>query len=186
MSGLLFALLATLLAGIGARDQLTVAGIAARAGQRPGLLMVAVLISVATASAAAYGGALLAPLMPNGDARLILASLALALAGGEMLILKARPMPDEPTQSLGAIAIVLAAHQLTDAVRFLIVAIAVATRAPFSAGLGGALGGACVVLAGWLGAQALPVRQLSLIRRGVGAMLLLVAGYVALKALGRA
>ena len=184
MSGLLFAFLATLLAGIGARDQLTVAGIAARQGQRPGLIMTAMATSIATASAAAYGGALLAPLM-GGDARLVFAALALAFAGAEMLVFSARRMPDEPTQSLGATAIVLSAHQVTDASRFLILAIAAATHAPISAGLGGALGGTTIVLAGWLAADKLPGRQLAMIRRLVGAGLLILAAVVAMKAMGR-
>lgn len=185
MSGLIFALLATLLAGIGARDQLTVAGIAARQVQRPGLLGVAAATSIATSGAAAYGGALLAPMM-GGNARLMFAALALAFAGVEMLIFAPRRMPEEPTQSLGATAIVLAAHQLTDAARFLVFAIAVATRAPISAGIGGAFGGACVVLAGWLAAENLPARQLSMIRRVVGTGLLLLAVVLAMKAMGRA
>jgi Ca2+/H+ antiporter, TMEM165/GDT1 family len=184
MSGLLFALLATLLAGIGARDQLTVAALAARQGQRPGLILIAMATSIATAAAAACGGALLAPLMA-GDARLMFAGLALAFAGGEMLFFSARRMPDEPTQSLGATAIVLSAHQLTDASRFLIFAIAVATHAPIPTGLGGALGGAGVVLAGWLAAGNLPKRQLSIIRRSVGAGLLILAAVLAMKAMGR-
>ncbi len=141
--------------------------------------------SMATAAAAAYGGALLAPLLA-GNVRLMFASLALALAGGEMLLFSARRMPDEPTQSLGAIAIVLSAHQLTDAARFLVLAITVATRAPLSAGLGGALGGACVVLAGWLAAENLPTARVSLIRRPVGGALLILALVLALKAMGRA
>lgn len=185
MSGFLFTFLATLLTGVGARDQRTVAGLAARAGQRPGLLIVALLTSIMTAGAAAYGGALLAPLM-GGNARLMFAGLALAFAGGEMLVFTARRMPDEPTQSLGAIAIVLGAHQLTDAARFLVLAIAVATRAPISAGVGGAFGGACVVAAGWLAAEALPKGGLSTIRRLSGAALLGLAIFVTLKALGRA
>lgn len=185
LSGLLFAFLATLLAGIGARDQLTVAGIAARQGARPGLIGVAVATSIVTAAMAAYGGSLLAPLLA-GDARLMFASLALALAGGEMLLLSARRMPDEPTQSLGAIAIVLSAHQLTDAARFLVFAITVATRAPISAGLGGALGGTCIVLAGWLAAGTLPTARLSLIRRPVGGALLILATVLAMQAMGRA
>ena len=184
MSGLHFALLATLLAGIGARDQLTVAGIAARQGQRPGLIMTAMATSIAAAAAAAYGGALLAPVM-GGDARLIFAALALAFAGAEMLVFSARRMPDEPTQSLGATAIVLSAHQMTDASRFLILAIAAATHAPISAGLGGALGGTGVVLAGWLAAGSLPKRQLSMIRRSVGAGLLILAAGLAMRAIGK-
>lgn len=48
MTGFLFAFLACLIAGIGARDQLTVAALAVRQGQRPLLLVVAVLVSIAT------------------------------------------------------------------------------------------------------------------------------------------
>ena len=94
-------------------------------------------------------------------------------------------MPDEPTHSLGATAIVLLAHQLTDAARFLVFAIAVATAAPIPAGLGGAVGGSATVAAGWLFAAELGRFRLGLVRRIIGAILLALAAWLALRALGR-
>ena len=184
MSGLIFALIATLLAGIGARDQMTVAGLALRGGQRWGLLFVAVATSLATAAFAAWAGLKVAPLL-TANARLIFAAIALALAGGESLLLAPRRLPDEPTQSLGAIALVLLAHQLSDAARFLIFAIAVATAAPLSAGLGGAIGGAATVTAGWMFAGELGRFRLAALRRIVGAVLLVLALWLIARAFGR-
>lgn len=184
MTGLIFALFATVLAGIGARDQMTVAALAARQGQRPGLLVVAIMISLATAAFAAFAGLKVAPLL-TANARMIFAAIALALAGGESLLLAPRRLPDEPTQSLGATAIVLLAHQLTDAARFLVFAIAVATAAPIPAGLGGAVGGSATVAAGWLFAAELGRFRLGLVRRVIGAILLALAAWLALRALGR-
>ncbi len=184
MTGLIFALLATVLAGIGARDQLTVAALAARQGQRPGLLMIAVIASVATAAFAAFAGLKVAPLL-TANARMIFAAIALALAGGESLLLAPRKLPDEPTQSLGATAIVLLAHQVTDAARFLVFAIAVATAAPIAAGLGGAVGGSATVAAGWMFGAQLGRFRLGMVRRVIGAILLALAGWLALRALGR-
>lgn len=185
MTGFMFALLATLLAGIGARDQMTVAALAMRQGQRPGLLVVAVLTSIATAAFAAYAGLKVAPLL-TANARMIFAAIALALAGGESLLLKPRPSPEEPTQSLGATAIVLVAHQVTDAARFLVFAIAVATAAAIPAGLGGAVGGAVTVVAAWLLAAELGRVPLVALRRTIGVVLLALAAWLALRALGRA
>lgn len=185
MTGFIFALLATLLAGIGARDQMTVAALALRQGQRPGLLGIAVLTSIATAAFAAYAGLKVAPLL-SANARMIFAAIALALAGDESLLLRPKHLPEEPTQSLGATAIVLTAHQLTDAARFLVFAIAVATAAPIPAGLGGAVGGAATVTAGWLLAAELGRLPLVAARRMIGVVLLALAVWLALRALGRA
>ena len=184
MSGALFALLATLLTGIGARDQMTVAGLTQRGGQRWGLLFVAVLTSLATAAFAAWAGLKVAPLL-TANARLIFAAIALALAGGESLLLAPRRLPDEPTQSLGATALVLLAHQLSDAARFLIFAIAVATAAPLPAGLGGAIGGGATVTAGWMFAEELGRFRLTVLRRIVGAVLLVLALWLVARAFGR-
>lgn len=186
MTGLLFAFIACLLAGIGARDQLTVAGLAARQGQRPLLLAVAVLTSVATAGVAAWAGLMVLPILAgNTNGGLILAALATTFAGGEMLLLRAKGLPDEPTQSLGATGIVLMAYQLTDAGRFFVFALAIASAAPIPAGLGGALGSAMAVTLGWMAGEALPVRQVGLVRRVIGGLLLGLAAWLALRGLGR-
>ena len=184
MSGALFALIACALAGIGARDQLLVAGLAARNGSRPGLLVVALLSSISTAGIAAFAAQAVLPLLA-ADARQLLAALALGLAGAEMLLAKPARLGAEPTHSLGATAIVLLAQQLTDAARFLVFALAVGTGAPLAAGAGGAIGGAAAVAAGWLAGDDLLTLRLTLVRRVAGAVLLVVAAGLALTVLGR-
>lgn len=184
MSGFYFTLLAVLLAGLGGRDQAAVAGLTARQGARPAVLAVGIVISIATAVAAAWGASLVAPMLAP-PARLVLAAMALGLAGAESLLLSPPRRPAEPTHSLGALAVVLAAHQITDAPRFLVFAIAVATNAPIPAGLAGALGGAALLAAGWFSPDFVARPVLRKLRRGVGAILLLVAAFLALRAFGR-
>ena len=186
MSGFLFAFIAALLAGIGARDQLTVAGLAARNGQRLGLLAVAVLCAAMTGVIAGWAAGLVVPLLEgNARAGQVLIAVALAFAGAEMLVLGARKPPEEPTQSLGATGIVLTAHQLTDAARFFIFAIAAATAAPIPAGAGGAVGGIAVVALGWIAAEDMPLKLSSIVRRSLGVVALLLAVWFAMHGLGR-
>ena len=184
MSGFLFAFIALLVTGIGARDQLLVAALSHRRGQRPAVLLVGAASAALTAGIAAGGAALVIPML-NGNARLFLAALALGLAGAEMLIARASPTPREPTDSLGAFALVLFVQQLTDAARFMLFGIAVATGAFLPAALGGAAGGAGVIEAGWIAAGALAQRSVVPLRRGLGAAVLVVAAVLALWATGR-
>lgn len=183
MTGFYFTLLAVLLAGLAARDQLTVAGLTLRQGARPGVLVTGIVISFATGAAAAWAGSLIAPLLPS-NARLFLAALALGFAGGESLLFSPGRNPEEPTLSLGALALVLVAHQLTDAARFLVFAIAVATNAPIPAGLGGAIGGAALLAAAWLAPELVTLPLLRRLRRVVGVVLLVVALFLGLRAIG--
>lgn len=183
MTGLFFALLATLIVGIGARDQLLVAHLAERQGARPALLLVALASGTLAAGLAAWGGAQVAELMA-GRARLLVVALALVLGGLEMLVLAPRRAPLEPTHSLGAFAIVIFAVQLTDAARFLVFAIAVLTRAPLTSGLGGAIGAMAVVTAGWAAFALLRSPGLVWLRRGLGLALLLIGLAVGPMAIG--
>lgn len=182
MSGFLFAFLAVLLVGVGARDQATVAALSVRLGASNPLLAVATACSLASAAFAAWAAQAVLPMLA-GDARLVLAAMALGLAGGEMLVLGPRRAPDEPTQSLGAIGIVLLAQQVIDAARFIVFALAVGTAAPLSAGLGGAVGGAAVVAMGWAAGPLVADPRLGRLRRAVGLVLLAVAALTALAAL---
>lgn len=184
MAGFYFTLLAVLLVGFGARDQATVAALTQRQGGRPGVLLVAIAVSMASAALAAWGATLVAPLLP-AKARLILAAMALGLAGAEALVLVPRRQPEEPTLSLGALAIVLFAQQLTDGVRFLVFAIAAATAAPIAAGMAGAVGGGVLLVAGWVAPDLIGHPRMRLIRRAIGVVVLLVAAFVALRAFGR-
>jgi hypothetical protein len=184
MTGFYFTLLAVLLAGFGGRDQATVAGLTRQQGGRPGVLLVGIAVSVATAAFAGWAATLVAPLLIP-KARMILVALALAFAGAEALLVAPRRLPAEPTASLGALAVVLLAHQLTDAARFLVFAVAVASNSPIGAGLAGAVGGGVLMAAGWTAPQMLAHARARLARRLVGAALLLTAAFIALRAFGR-
>ena len=180
MAGFYFTLLAVLLSGLGARDQVTVAGLALKQGFRWPVLVVGVLVSVATAALAAWAATLIAPLMPS-PARLFLSAIALAFAGAESLVLAPRSRPQEPTHSLGALTIVLIAHQLTDAPRFLVFAVAIAAAAPVNAGIGGAIGGIALIAAGCAVPELVTHPRARLARRLVGVALLLLAAWIALR-----
>lgn len=181
MSGFLFALLAVFLAGIGARDQVLVAALSARQGARPMALVVALVCAMASGALVAWLSGIALPRMGPVQ-RQMFAALALGLAALEMLFARKTRVPVEPTHSLGAFAVVLLAQQLTDAARFLIFAIAVATSANIAAGLGGMLGGAGVVAGGWLGGDLLLQRNLAPLRRAVGLVLLMVAVWIGVNA----
>lgn len=179
MTGFLLAFLAIVVAGTGARDQLLIAALAARQGQRPALLLVAAASAALAAGAALWLAASFAPQLAS-PARQMLAVLALALAAVEMIALRSRRVPVEPTQSLGAFAVVLLALQLTDAARFVLFAIAVASLLPGAAALGGALGGIAVAAIGWAGGAEWLAQPLQRVRRGLGVVLLIVAGTLGL------
>jgi hypothetical protein len=169
----LLAFVAVVLAGLGARDQLLLAGLnARRAGSM--VWIVALATSVATAWIAAQAAVAVGPVL-RGNARPIFAGLALAIAGLECLVIVGRRTPAEPTRSVAAAAIVLLAHQIADGARFLIFAIAVGANAPTAAALGGALGGAVSVTAGWIAGEALPLNRLRATRRIIGGLLVLAA-----------
>ncbi len=184
MNGFLFALLAVQLAGIGARDQILVAQMTAKQGLRPSLLLIAILTSTITAIAAGWAAAE-APLELGRTPRLAFAALALALGGIESLLFSRPKPPKEPTQSLAAAAIVLFAHQLTDAGRLLIFALAIATNSPLAV-VGGAIGGAAALVMGWLGGAELlgNPRRLQVARGISGALLLFTACGVMLVVIG--
>ena len=118
MTPLLFAMVASLLAATGARDQLLVARLAAALGRGNGLLVVALASSAMTATIAAWAGAMLARTMSESAATMFVA-IALLLAAGECAWPNRERAPREPTRSLGAMAIVLFARQLTDASRLI-------------------------------------------------------------------
>lgn len=187
MNGLLLAMLAVLTAGIAARDQLTLATLSLRrgagAGQK-GWPATAVAVSLISATVAAWGAVLALPLLP-ANARQFAAAVALVLGGGEMLLARQRRVPSEPTRSLAALAIVLFAQQLTDAARFLIFAIGLATAAPVPSGIGGALGGIGSVLLGWMAPQLVTTRTAIWLRRGAGLLLLTIGLMIGLRATDR-
>ena len=180
---MIFALLAVLVVGVGARDQLLVAQLAVRQGRHPVALVMALASAGATSALAAWAALALTAQM-SGDARLFFAALACGFAGLELVFARPPKPPAEPTHSLGAFLIVLLAQQLTDAARFLVLAVALARGARIAAGVGGALAAMAVVAAGWLAGNALASRSFVGLRRGLGAAMLIVGAGLALRALG--
>lgn len=184
MSALLFALVGSFLAATGARDQLLVAQLRSRLGASSGLLAVALGGAAATAALAAWAGSRLAGGMSE-DAATMFVALALLLAAAELAWPNTVKPPAEPTRSLGAIALVLFTRQLTDASRFLVVAVAVALASPQMAALGGAIGGGAAVGLGWAAGAELERRvPVRLIRRILAGALLALGVFTGLAARG--
>lgn len=184
MIGFYLSFLAVLLAGLGARDQIAVAALTSLQGARPGVLLTALAVSLLTAALAALAAAFAAPLLAP-PARLFLAGLVLALAGGESLVRTPRPAPREPTHSLSALAIVIAAHQITDAARFTIFGIGAGVNAPFPAGLGGGLAACVLIGAAWRFPGGFMHPRVRRLRRAAGVILLLTGLFVCLRAIGK-
>ena len=180
----MLALVAVLLSGLGARDQLTMAALSRNTGPRPGALLIALATCCATAALAGWAAALIAPMM-TAPARLFLAALALGFAGGEALLLPPGRAALEPTRSLGALAFVLLAHQLTDAARFLIFGIALAADARMPATLGGGVAGIILLAAAWAAPEWFVWQRLRWVRRGLGLLMLLLSVWIGLRAMGR-
>ena len=86
---------AALLLGLGARDQMLVAGLSLRLGKRLSLVIIALMASALTSVLAIWAGETLAsPASP------LLAGLALIFAGLEMILRRPGPVPVEPTPIL--------------------------------------------------------------------------------------
>jgi hypothetical protein len=184
VNGFLYAFLACLLAGCGARDSVLVAGLTARLGPRLSLVVIACGSGALTSALAAWAAQDLAGMMKH-DARMLLAAFALAAAGLESLLLVPGPSAREPTRSLFAALLVLVVNQVVDASRFIVLAIALAFDGPLPAALGGAAGGAVAITASWLNAQTLlsALPALRLARRCAGALLLTAGAVLGLWAL---
>jgi hypothetical protein len=184
MPALFLALLTSALAMLGGRSARLVARMAEALGGSAGLLLTGWLCAIASSALAAWMGAWLAPQMPPAGKAMFVA-LALGLAAIELLVTRERAAPAEPTRSLGAIALVLLAAQVTDAARFFVLALALATGAPAMAGIGGALGSGAVLGAAWAlrgeWDARLPARA---IRLAVGGLFMFAAIVVALSARG--
>jgi hypothetical protein len=182
MTAFYYTFFGVLLAGVGARDQVTVAGLSRSQGARPGVLLTGLAVAIATAAFAAWAASVVAPLLAP-RVRLVMVAIALAFAGVEALWPFAAKQPEEPTASLGALGIVLLAHQLTDAARFLIFALGVALAAPVMAGIGGAAAGAVAIAAGWMLPEVFGNPRVRLVRSAVGAFTLFAALILGFEAL---
>ena len=177
MPSFFLALLGAALASFAGRDQRLVAQLSAKLGASGVLLAVAWISAIATTSLAAVAGVAVATILPPA-AKTMLAAIALVLGGLELAWPWKVREPAEPTRSMLAILIVLASQQIGDGVRFLVLAVAVATGNPLLAAVGGALGSGAVLTVGWATGRelerALPLRTLRLCAAG----LLVVTGII--------
>jgi hypothetical protein len=182
MTAFYYTFLAVLLAGLGARDQVTVATLSRSQGPRPGVLLTGLAVAIATAVFAGWAASVVAPLLAP-RARVAMVAIALAFAGVEALWPFAAKQLAEPTASLGALGVVLLAQELTDAARFLVFALGVALAVPVAAGVGGAVGGAATIAAGWMLPEVFANPRLRLVRGTIGAFMLLAALFAGFEAL---
>lgn len=184
MSALFFALLTSFLVGFGGKDQRLVAHLREGFGPSLPLLIVAILSSCLSAGVAVWFGGMLGRDMSE-DAATMFVAIALLLAGVELLLPMRSRLPAEPTRSAPATFLALFAGQLTDAARFVIVALAIVLPAPIVLGIGGALGGAAAVTLAW-SAPALfrDAGRVRRVRLGLAVPILMFAVWAALRARG--
>jgi Ca2+/H+ antiporter, TMEM165/GDT1 family len=178
----LLSLLLVFALALGGRDQWLVAQLSDALGQRASLLALGILSAALMAALMAWVGAGFAAQLPPRAAQMLVA-FALAMAGFELAWPVKLAEPREPTRSLGAIAIVLAARQVGDAARFAVFALAAWANLPATAALGGALGGGAAITLGWsLGGAGLARLPLRPLRWLLAACLLVVALFIGLNA----
>lgn len=175
MIGFVTAFTATLLLGLGGRDQILTGGLTAKLGRRGSLLAVGSIISALTVSAAAWLASLVTAQTGIEDTAPF-ALLATGSAGLEMAIIQLRRLPAEPTRSLGAMTLVLLVFQAADAVRLATFALVLTANAAAPTAAGAALGGITALAAGWALGEKLPARRLATIRRWLGIALAALAG----------
>lgn len=177
MPAFFLTMLATVMASFGGRDYRLVAHLSSRLGASPVLLLIAWLSAAITAVLAGLAGLSLVALMaPNAKSMLV--AIALVLAAAELAWPWQWRQAEEPTRSSVAILLVLMATQIGDGARFLILAITIATGAPWLAMLGGAVGSGVVLTIGWnIGTMPAAARLFRVIRIGLAAILA-VAGII--------
>lgn len=182
MDGFLLSLLLVFALALGGRDQWLVAQWSDALGQSWPLLLTGITTAVLSAAAMAWVGAEFAALLPRRAAQMLVA-FALGVAAFELAWPVRLKSPQEPTRSLGAIAIVLLARQIGDGARFVVFALAAWTSWPLTAALGGALGGAGVIVLGWaMGAAGLGRWPLRPVRMGLAVCLIIAALFIGLNA----
>jgi len=178
----LLALLLVFALALGGRDQLMVGQWADSLGRSTPLLLTAMASAMLAAAAMAWLGAEFAALLPRRAAQMLVA-FALGLAAIELAWPVRLTAPQEPTRSLGAIAIILFARQVGDAARFAVFALAAWAALPLTVGLGGALAGAGAVALGWaIGAEGLARFRLRAVRLGLAGCLVIAAVFIGLNA----
>lgn len=148
MPAFFLALLAAALVTAAGREAVAVSRLSAAMGSGPRLLAALWLAAAGSSAFAGWLGAELAPQL-GPPAKALLIAFALLAAAAELLVLRARPAPREPTRSLAAIVLVLLGRQVTDAARLLVLALAASLGSPLLAAAGGAIASGGVLTAAW-------------------------------------
>jgi len=182
MPAFLLAFLVCALAIAAGRESVRVARLAA--AHKGSLVLIPAILGAAFAQAAiaaSLAGELGKMLTP--DTRPLIVAIALALAGAEVLVLRAPRQPREPTPSIGATALVLFAELVTGAAGLLVIGLSVATGYPVLAGAGGALAALAALGAAMLAREDWEKLPLRAMRLAGGGVLLLAGLATALKAI---
>ncbi|MBH5321838.1 hypothetical protein [Aurantiacibacter sediminis] len=153
--------LAVALAMVAGREAVRAARLAGAGANPAALLAIAIICSIGACAVAAWLGNSFANLL-NPEHKRWLVAAALALAAAEVAFLDAPAAPQEPTQSLGAIFIVLFAGVAADASGLLVLSLSVASDDPIYAAAGGAL-----AVTGVLGIAIMAGSDWELLPRGI-------------------
>ncbi|MGX7894537.1 TMEM165/GDT1 family protein [Tsuneonella sp. HG222] len=184
MPSLFLALIASGLALAGGKSARLVAQLSAALGGSFGLLLICWLTAIVASGLAAWGGGLIEPTL-NANGKRMFVAMALAMAALELAWPQRKRKPAEPTRSLGAAALVLLAGQVTDAARFLVLALSVASGVPALAAIGGAIGTGAVLTLAWSLGSAWETRlPLGAIRLAIAALFVIAAMWSAMSARG--
>jgi len=172
------------LATLAGREAVRVARLSQALGGGAGLLVALWIATAASSAFAGWLGAGLGQQLP-GAGKTMFVAIALALGAAELVVLRAGRTPREPTRSFGAILVVLLAAQLTDAARFLILALAGASTAWWLVAAGGAIGAGIALTAAWAMEDEWEKRlPLGALRWSAASLMLLAAVFIALTARG--
>ena len=182
MTGFYLALVAVMLAGFGARDQLILASISQAQPNRPALLITGALTATAATALIVWASQAMGELR-QPDARTWLGTFALVIAGIELLAARRARKMEQPTPSLGALALVLLARQVLDAARLLVFALCVSTGAPVAVALGGVSASLVLLWFAWAHPQVPLDPRVFVYRKVAGALLLGAALVFALELL---
>lgn len=170
MPAFFLALLAAALLSLGGRDQLLLSRLARMRKGAGALIAVALLVTAITSGAMAWGGAIVAAMLPSA-AKSMLVAFALGAAAIELAWPRKDVTPRQPTHSLFALLVVLLYRQIGDAARFGVFALSAATGVPLLSALGGWAGGAAVLVLAILAADELAdparLRPVRLVLAGV-------------------
>lgn len=168
------AFITTFLLGIGGRDQVLVAALAARLGRRASLLAAGLVATGVTGFAATWLAISIGTgLSERGTSDLAL--LAAGLAGLQMAWARQSRLPVEPTRSLGAITLGLLVLQIADPVRLATVSLGL-IKPDILPAIGAAGGAGAAITAGWLADARLPLELLRRVRKWLGVALIVFAG----------